>query len=108
MENLSYSRQSVDEGDIEAVAEVLRSDFLTQGPKTGEFEAALARLRQAGARCAGIVLNRAAPVDCQEIEAVACRSISATPPIVVGTDEPALYRTVAPETRTSRGQKVTL
>ena len=35
---LPYGRQSVDEGDIQAVVEVLRSDWLTTGPKVGEFE----------------------------------------------------------------------
>lgn len=39
---LPYGRQSVDEGDIQAVVDVLRSDWLTTGPKVGEFEEALA------------------------------------------------------------------
>lgn len=39
---LPYGRQSVDEDDIAAVAEVLRSDWLTTGPKVEEFERAFA------------------------------------------------------------------
>src|ERR1700693_5506592 len=35
---LPYGRQSVDDGDIEAVVEVLKSDWLTTGPKIAEFE----------------------------------------------------------------------
>ncbi len=35
---LPYGRQSIDEDDIEAVAAVLRGDFLTTGPKVAEFE----------------------------------------------------------------------
>jgi perosamine synthetase len=35
---LPYGRQSIDESDIEAVVDVLRSDWLTTGPKVGEFE----------------------------------------------------------------------
>ena len=35
---LPYGRQSLDEDDITAVVEVLRSDWLTTGPKVGEFE----------------------------------------------------------------------
>lgn len=35
---LPYGRQSLDEQDIRAVVEVLRSDWLTTGPKVGEFE----------------------------------------------------------------------
>ena len=36
-----YARHSIDEQDIDAVNEVLRSSWLTQGPKVGEFEQAL-------------------------------------------------------------------
>ena len=39
---LPYGRQSVEESDIAAVVEVLRSDWLTTGPKVGEFEEAFA------------------------------------------------------------------
>src|SRR3954466_5779683 len=39
---LPYGRQSVDEGDIQAVVDVLRSDWLTTGPKVAEFEEAFA------------------------------------------------------------------
>jgi perosamine synthetase len=39
---LPYGRQSISEEDIQAVADVLRSDWLTTGPKVGEFEDALA------------------------------------------------------------------
>jgi perosamine synthetase len=35
---LPYGRQSLDEDDIQAVVQVLRSDWLTTGPKVGEFE----------------------------------------------------------------------
>ncbi len=39
---LPYGRQSIDENDIQAVVDVLRSDWLTTGPKVGEFEEAFA------------------------------------------------------------------
>jgi perosamine synthetase len=45
---IPYARQSVDEDDIAAVVDVLRSDWLTTGPKVEEFERALAAV--AGAR----------------------------------------------------------
>lgn len=35
---IPYSRQHIDEEDIKAVVEVLRSDWITQGPKIAEFE----------------------------------------------------------------------
>jgi hypothetical protein len=39
---LPYGRQSIDEADIQAVVDVLRSDWLTTGPKVAEFEEAFA------------------------------------------------------------------
>jgi dTDP-4-amino-4,6-dideoxygalactose transaminase len=39
---IPYGRQSIDAGDIAAVAAVLESDWLTQGPRVEEFEEALA------------------------------------------------------------------
>jgi perosamine synthetase len=39
---LPYGRQSVDEADIQVVVDVLRSDWLTTGPKVAEFEDAFA------------------------------------------------------------------
>jgi UDP-4-amino-4,6-dideoxy-N-acetyl-beta-L-altrosamine transaminase len=39
---IPYGRQSIDDDDIKAVVEVLKSDLITQGPKIAEFERALA------------------------------------------------------------------
>lgn len=39
---IPYGRQEITEEDIAAVVEVLRSDYLTQGPKVPEFERAVA------------------------------------------------------------------
>jgi UDP-4-amino-4,6-dideoxy-N-acetyl-beta-L-altrosamine transaminase len=39
---IPYGRQTIGEDDIEAVAEVLRGDWLTQGPTVDAFEAAVA------------------------------------------------------------------
>ncbi len=41
---LPYGRQSISEEDIEAVAEVLRTDWLTTGPTVARFEEALQEL----------------------------------------------------------------
>jgi UDP-4-amino-4,6-dideoxy-N-acetyl-beta-L-altrosamine transaminase len=43
-QQIPYGRQWIDEDDIAAVIEVLRSDWLTTGPKVREFEAAFAAL----------------------------------------------------------------
>lgn len=39
---IPYGRQTLSEADIESVVQVLRSDFLTQGPQVPSFEAAVA------------------------------------------------------------------
>ncbi len=39
---IPYGSQHIEQADIDAVIEVLRSDFLTQGPAAGQFERALA------------------------------------------------------------------
>jgi UDP-4-amino-4,6-dideoxy-N-acetyl-beta-L-altrosamine transaminase len=40
---INYGKQWIDEDDIAAVVEVLKSDFLTQGPRVGDFEKSLAQ-----------------------------------------------------------------
>jgi perosamine synthetase len=39
---IPYGRQTIEEDDIQAVVEVLKSDYLTTGPKVEEFEGAFA------------------------------------------------------------------
>lgn len=43
---IPYSRQEISEADIAAVTQLMRSDFLTQGPKGTEFEQAFAARHQ--------------------------------------------------------------
>lgn len=52
---LYYGHQYIDEEDIQSVVEVLRSDYLTCGPKIGELEEKLCRLT--GARYAVVCSN---------------------------------------------------
>jgi UDP-4-amino-4,6-dideoxy-N-acetyl-beta-L-altrosamine transaminase len=40
--NIPYGRQHITDGDVEAVAEALRSDWITQGPLVPEFELGVA------------------------------------------------------------------
>jgi UDP-4-amino-4,6-dideoxy-N-acetyl-beta-L-altrosamine transaminase len=44
---IPYGRQEVTQADIDAVVEVLKSDFLTQGPTVSRFESAVADYAQA-------------------------------------------------------------
>ncbi|MEV0380162.1 DegT/DnrJ/EryC1/StrS family aminotransferase [Nonomuraea sp. NPDC050643] len=56
---LPYGRQSIAESDIEAVAEVLRGDWLTTGPAVARFEAELARWT-GGVPCVSVTSGTAA------------------------------------------------
>jgi UDP-4-amino-4,6-dideoxy-N-acetyl-beta-L-altrosamine transaminase len=38
MKKIPYGRQNIDQNDIDAVVSVLKSDYLTQGPKVKDFE----------------------------------------------------------------------
>jgi len=42
MKPIPYGKQNITQDDIDAVVDVLKSDFLTQGPKISEFESAFA------------------------------------------------------------------
>ena len=64
---LPYGRQWVSERDIEAVAEVLRADWLTQGPKVAELERAVAEA--AGAAFGVAVANGTAALHCAVVAA---------------------------------------
>ena len=55
MMNIPYARQCIEEDDIQAVVEVLKSDYLTTGPKIVEFENIVARY--VGAKYAVAVSN---------------------------------------------------
>jgi UDP-4-amino-4,6-dideoxy-N-acetyl-beta-L-altrosamine transaminase len=52
---LPYGRQLIDDDDIAAVSDALRSEFLTTGPYVGRFEAALSKT--VGARHAVVCAN---------------------------------------------------
>lgn len=62
-----YGRQWVDESDIAAVAETLRSDFITCGPKVTELEKALCSATSA--KYAAAVSNGTAALHCACIAA---------------------------------------
>jgi UDP-4-amino-4,6-dideoxy-N-acetyl-beta-L-altrosamine transaminase len=53
--SFSYGRQSIDDSDIQAVIEILKSDWLTQGPTIQKFEQALNN--KFGGKFASVVSN---------------------------------------------------
>ena len=54
-QTIPYGRQAITEEDIQAVTDVLRGDYLTQGPKIGELEIAFAKY--VGAKYAVAISN---------------------------------------------------
>lgn len=58
MKPIPYGKQHIDQEDIDAVVEILKADFLTQGPKVAEFEAKFAAY--VGAKYAVAVSNATA------------------------------------------------
>lgn len=46
MEAIPYSRQWIDDADVEAVTSILQADFLTQGPAVDRFEASFNALHE--------------------------------------------------------------
>jgi UDP-4-amino-4,6-dideoxy-N-acetyl-beta-L-altrosamine transaminase len=76
-EFISYSRQSITQGDIAAVVAALKSDFLTQGPLIEEFESRISELT--GAKHAIAVCNATAALH------IACLSLNVGPGDVVWT-----------------------
>lgn len=74
---IPYGRQNISEEDISAVVEVLRSDFLTQGPAVPRFEAAVAEY--VGARHAVACSNATAALH------MACMALGVGPGDIVWT-----------------------
>ena len=59
---IPYGKQSIDQSDIDAVIEVLQSDFITTGPKISEFENAVCDFT--GAKFAVAVSSGTAALHC--------------------------------------------
>lgn len=77
MAHVPYSRQQIEDSDVEAVVASLRSDFLTQGPRIPAFEAEFARLH--GAAHAVAVSNATAALH------IACLAMDIGPGDLVWT-----------------------
>lgn len=77
MRPIPYARQSISQADIDAVVEVLRSDWLTQGPCIGRFEQAVATY--CGAQHAVAVSNGTAALH------IACLALDLGPGDLVWT-----------------------
>ena len=77
MTMIPYGRQDINQADIDAVLEVLCSDFLTQGPKVPEFEQVVAAY--CGAKHAIAVNSGSSALH------IACRALDVGPGDIVWT-----------------------
>ena len=87
---IPYGKQSIDEDDINSVVEVLKSDFLTTGPKIEEFEAELCKYT--GAKYCVAVANGTAALHLASLVLLnKCDKVITTPNSFVATSNSILY-----------------
>lgn len=91
MKYIPYGRQSIDDKDIEAVIEVLKSDYVTTGPKVAEFEKKVADY--CGAKYAVAIANGTAALHaaCIAAEIGEGDEVITTPITFVASSNCALY-----------------
>lgn len=88
---IPYGRQEILEADIAAVTEVLRSDFLTQGPAVPAFKAAVAGYVGAGHAVAVNSATSALHIACLALGLKAGETIWTSPITLVASANCALY-----------------
>ena len=88
---IPYSRQEIDDADITAVTDLLKSDFLTQGPAGPAFEDAFAK-RHGAAHAIGVSNATAAlHIACQAMGVGAGSRVWTSPNSFVASANCALY-----------------
>ena len=90
MNFIPYGKQSIDEDDINSVVEVLKSDFLTTGPKIKEFEEELCRYTNAK-YCVAVANGTAALHLASLVLLNKCDKVITTPNSFVATSNSILY-----------------
>ena len=88
---IPYGRQSISEEDIEAVVEVLKSDFLTQGPAVPAFEEAVGSLCGAHYGVATNSATSALHIACLALGVGPGDSVWTSPLTFVASSNAALY-----------------
>lgn len=91
MTMIPYGRQDITAADIEAVADVLRSDFLTQGPAVPRFESMLAEYCRATHALAVNSATSALHIACLALELGAGDWLWTTPLTFVASANCGLY-----------------
>lgn len=88
---IPYGRQDITEDDIHAVVSVLKSDYLTQGPKVPEFEQAVANHVNAQYAVAVNSATSALHIACLALDLGPGDSLWTTPITFVASSNCALY-----------------
>ena len=91
MKSIPYGRQDVDAEDIAAVVEVLRSDWLTQGPAITRFEQSVAQYVGAKFACAVNSATSALHLACRAVGLVKGDTLWTVPNTFVASPNSALY-----------------
>ena len=88
---IPYGRQHIDQADIDAVIDVLKSDYLTQGPKVPAFENALCQLTGAEFACAANSATSALHIACLALGVTSEDIVWTSPISFVASSNCALY-----------------
>ncbi|KJY92882.1 UDP-4-amino-4,6-dideoxy-N-acetyl-beta-L-altrosamine transaminase [Pseudoalteromonas piscicida] len=88
---IPYGKQSIDQADIDAVIEVLQSDWLTQGPKVPEFEQKLCQYTGADRAVAVNSATSALHIACLALEVGKGDIVWTSPNSFVASSNCALY-----------------
>lgn len=88
---IPYGKQNISASDIDSVIDVLKSDFLTQGPKTPEFEKALCDITNSQFGFATNSATSALHVACMALELGQGDLVWTTPITFVASANCALY-----------------
>jgi UDP-4-amino-4,6-dideoxy-N-acetyl-beta-L-altrosamine transaminase len=89
--HIPYGRQDISEADIQAVVDVLRSDFLTQGPAVPAFESAVAKYCQVKHAVAVNSATSALHIACLALGVVEGDIVWTSPVTFVASANCALY-----------------
>ncbi len=88
---IPYGRQEITRADIDAVIEVLESDFITQGPKVPEFEKAVTHKTGAGHAVAANSATSALHLACRALDVGPGDTVWTSPITFVASANCALY-----------------
>ena len=88
---IPYGRQHIDQNDIDAVIDVLKSDYLTQGPKVPEFESKVCKLTNAEFACAVNSATSALHIACLALGVGSEDTVWTSPISFVASSNCALY-----------------